>query len=419
MITNIHLKCDVCETIINLKWQVGHVEEAPVSIVCPDCLTVLKFILYVNNDKISINFKSKNATQVSQTEPKYYAETSSELLTFKISNQHSIRPGLTPFIRSFHMIGEKYEDFQKNFMGAIYIHKEKNHIFERINELYLNKNKKHLTLELKKQLEIEAISSFSDEDIIRNLYLFNIRYFNVFFHNSDFNSLNKKILEKMEYLKTNRNEVFNKFLVNQCSSDKLLGYDRKLYRTISSILKNYYYFIPATFLNYVREEDIDQIYKDYTLTTTNFLDVKDIYITIYENLIDVYELILMLNNILERGSYQQMPNGIIINNKEVNTLKKYNKLAKAHKLKFVGLKEGFNIFMPEFERKIRNAIGHEDWDYIAYEHKVKYGDEEIYILEYVYKCWCMFEKIISIYKIIQDVKIQREISIKKMGQGDR
>jgi hypothetical protein len=412
MVTNIQLKCEVCEVIINLKWQVGHVEEAPVSIVCPDCLTILKFTLYTNNDEVSINFKSMNATQVNRTTPKYYAETSSELLTFKISNQHYILPGMTPFLRSIQMIGiEKYDDFRNYFMRAIYIHKENNHIFERINELYLNKNRKYLSLELAKQLGMEVENSFSDEDIIRNLYSYNISYFSAFFHNSDFGSFNSQILEKMNLMKTNRYEIFNKFLIDQCSSEMLLGYDKKLYRIISSMLRNYYYFIPATFLKYVPEKEIDLIYKDYTLTTTNFLDVKDIYITIYENLIDVYELLLMLNNILVRGNHEQMPSGVSINNKEVNTLAKYQKLTKAHKLKFVELNEEFNNFMPEFERKIRNAIGHEDWEYIPYEHMVKYGEDEIYILEYVYKCWCMFEEIISVYKIIQDVKIQREIAI--------
>lgn len=416
MVINIQVKCEVCEGVTNIKWQVGHVEEAPVSIVCPACFTVLKFTLFTNSDEVSINFKSKNATQVNQHTPDYYAETSSELLTFKISNQHFIRPGRTPFLRSVGMIGhENYHIFQDNFMKAIYIHRENNHIFERINELYLNKNKRHLSLELARQLGMEVGEGFSDEEIIRNLYVFNINYFSAFFHNSDFGNLNSEILEKMHLLKTNRYGVFNKFIIDHCSSEMLLGYDKKLYRTISSILSNYYYFIPATFLKYVQEEDIHQIYKDYTLTTTNFLDVKDIYITIYENLLDVYELLLMLNNILERGNHEDMPSGIIINNKEVNTLAKYQRLSKAQKLKFVEIDEGFNIFMPEFERKIRNAIGHEDWEYVPYEHMVKYGEDNIYILEYVYKCWCMFEKIISVYKIIQDVKIQREIAINNIS----
>ena len=85
MVTNIYMKCDVCESVINVKWQVGHVEEAPVSIVCPDCLTVLKFTLYTDNEEVKINFKSKNASEIKQTVPKYFAETSSELLTYKIA----------------------------------------------------------------------------------------------------------------------------------------------------------------------------------------------------------------------------------------------------------------------------------------------------------------------------------------------
>ncbi|MBN7772302.1 hypothetical protein [Clostridium aminobutyricum] len=416
MVTNIQVKCEVCEAVINLKWQIGHVEEAPVSIVCPDCLTVLKFTLYTNNEEVTINFKSKNASQINHITPKYYAETSSELLTFKISNQHIIRPGWTPFIRSTQMIGhEKYVNFQKSFMSAIYIHKKNNHIFERINELYLNKNKKYLSSELHKQLNLEHKGEFTDEEIIRNLYSYNIGYFSNFFHNSSFGILNKKILEKMELLKTTQAEAFNDFLINYCNNEMLLEYDRKLYRAISNVLSNYYYFIPATFLKYITEDRIDDIYKEYTLTTTNFTDVKDIYITIYENLIDVYEIVMMLNNVLIRGNHMNMPSGVIINNKEVNTLIKYRKQSKANKLRFAEINEGFNIFMPKFERKIRNAIGHEDWRYIPYEHMIKYGNDEIYILEYVYKCWQMFENTIAIYKILQDIKINREVSINNIS----
>ena len=416
MVTNIYMKCDVCESVINVKWQVGHVEEAPVSIVCPDCLTVLKFTLYTDNEEVKINFKSKNASEIKQTVPKYFAETSSELLTYKIAHQRAVRPGMTPFLRSVSMIGhENYEKFQQHFIRAIYTHKDNNHIFERINELYLNKNVKYLSKELSKQLGSEYEGELSQEEIIRNLYMYNIQYFSVFFHNSEFGELNSRILEKMKVLKSDKEEPFIEFLKEYCTDDVLYDYDRKLYRTISNILTNYYYFIPATLLKYVSEDQFSEIFDEYTLTTTNFSDVKDIYISIYENLIEVYEIVLMLNNVFTRDNYLCMPTGIVVNKKEINTIQRYRRLSKAHKLKFIELDEGFNEFMPNFERKIRNAIGHEDWEYIPYEHKVKYEDDEIFILEYVYKCWTMFEHVIAIYKILQDIKINREVTIKSIS----
>lgn len=411
MVMNIYMKCDVCEAVINLKWQVGHVEEAPVSIVCPDCLTVIKIILYTDNKEVKIDFKSKNASQTNKGISKYIAETSSELLTYKIANQNAIVPGNTPFMRSISMIGhENYHKYHQQFINAIYAHRDNNHIFERINDLYLNNNFNHLCNELSKQLRIDFKAN-SKEEIIRNLYKYNINYFSIFLHNSDFGNLNAEILDKMKLLKTNKEVPFKNFLENYCKDDILISYDKKLYRAISNILTNYYYFIPATFLKYVSKENFEYIFNEYTLTTTNFSDVKDIYISIYENLIDVYEIILLLNNVLIRNNYLSMPSEIKINKENINTLEKYRRLTKAHKLRFIDYDEGFNKFMPNFERKIRNAIGHEDWNYIPFDHKVQYGDDEIYILEYVYKCWNMFEKIIAIYKILQDIKINREILV--------
>ncbi|WP_310605023.1 hypothetical protein [Anaerosporobacter sp.] len=124
----------------------------------------------------------------------------------------------------------------------------------------------------------------------------------------------------------------------------------------------------------------------------------------------------MLNNIIERDSYNEMPIDITINNKTINSVDAFKKLTNGFKLKFVERKKYFDNLMPDFERKIRNAIGHENWEYDPYEHMVKYGEDEIYLLEFVYKCWKMFEKVISIYKIVQDVKLHRKLAIKDKGE---
>jgi len=69
------------------------------------------------------------------------------------------------------------------------------------------------------------------------------------------------------------------------------------------------------------------------------------------------------------------------------------------------------------KKKIRNAIGHESWEYIPYEHKIVFYDErksvieEIYLLDYVYKCWLLLDKTIIIYKVLQDIKRHRMLTI--------
>ena len=62
--------------------------------------------------------------------------------------------------------------------------------------------------------------------------------------------------------------------------------------------------------------------------------------------------------------------------------------------------------MPNLNNKIRNVIGHEDWEYDEYNQKIKYGNntQEKYLLEYAYECYSMFLNCVAIYKLIVDIK---------------
>uniref|UniRef100_UPI00286F93E1 hypothetical protein n=1 Tax=Anaerosporobacter sp. TaxID=1872529 RepID=UPI00286F93E1 len=235
MVTNVLMKCGVCESVINLKWQVGHVEETPVCIICPECRTTLKFVLMVYDEDLTIDIKTKSAIQVYDGIPKYFAETSSELLTFKIKNQPSIKPGYTPFIRTSQMMGlGKYEMYQKRFLLGVQIRKEFNHIFQRINELYMNGNTEFLSKELVKYSSTASdAKSLSDIDITKKLYFFNISYLNKFFKKGVLGQLNDTILEYMKVLRENKKFLYDTFLINVCTDEKLFDYEKKLIRVIN------------------------------------------------------------------------------------------------------------------------------------------------------------------------------------------
>lgn len=201
MVTNIYMKCDVCESIINLKWQVGHIERAPVSIVCAKCKTVLKFILITNQEDITIDMKSKNATRVQGSNFDYIAETSSELLTYKITKQRLIQPGQTPFMRASQILGfETYMEYQNDFLRGINGYKEYMHVYHRINDLYYNCNFEYLGKQLKKYLKIDNLKEFTQIEILENLYKFNINYYAMFFKNNTLGNLNEENLRLMSIL---------------------------------------------------------------------------------------------------------------------------------------------------------------------------------------------------------------------------
>ncbi|GAU76940.1 hypothetical protein [Fusibacter sp. 3D3] len=414
MVTNIYMKCDVCNSIVDLKWQVGHIKQAPVSIVCPECKTILKFDLITDQENITIDMTTKNATRVEGDDYDFIAETSSELLTYKITKQRNVKPGMTPFIRSIQYIGpENYESFRKCFLRGIEVYENELHIYQRINDLYYNNNIQYLSQQLKDRLDLDSSYIHTDKTLLEHLYTYNINIYSAFLKDKTITNYNKENLRLMKILRIEKKIAYNKFLTEHCTVERLKDCDLRLFRSLNSIINNYYLFLPSTLLCYINESSHDAIYKEYTLTTTDFTDIKNIYLTVYENLLSVYDTIILLNNILERDNYCQFPTEILIKNKSINTFNQFSRLSKGDKQKFLDLNVGFDSLMPKFDNKVRNAIGHESWNYIPYEHKIEIFNtsgiltDELFLLEFVYDCWMLFEKVVMVYKTIQDIKNHR------------
>lgn len=422
MVTNLYMKCDVCGSIINLKWQVGHIEYAPVSIVCAECKTVLKFVLITNQKDITIDMKSKNVSRVTQSEPDFIAETSSELLTYKITRQRKVLPGMTPFMRTIGMLGsEGYQSYNDSFLKGIGAFQNFNHIYHRINDLYYNGNIKYLETQLSDYIDInKAGDTLSHLEVIEHLYRFNVLYYTNFFKTNELGNLNQKNLKMMKVLRGDKKDKYDRFLTEYCTDEMLKEYDSRIYRSINLILDDFYLFLPATLLSYIDEDIHPEVLDDYTLTTTNFEDIKNIYMSVYENLLNIYDLVILLNNILERDSYKVFP-AVADVNKNINTINQFKKLTKGNKLKFIERNKYYDTLMPDFNGKIRNAIGHESWEYEPFEHKVIFKKEngtialEMYLLEFVYECWKLCGKCIAIYKVIQDIKRHRELTINNIS----
>lgn len=419
MVTNLYMKCDVCGSIINLKWQVGHIEYAPVSIVCAECKTILKFVLITNQNEITLDMKTKNASRVKDARPDFIAETSSELLTYKISRQRNILPGRTPFMRTLEMVGmDNYQSFNQSFLRGIHTVEHYNNVYHRINDLYYNGNFDYLEKQLVGKIDVSKKGDvLSNVEIIENLYKFNIMYYLNFFKENELDDLYKQNIDMMKILRNDKREEYDKFLTNFCTDEMLKEYDIRLYKSINLILDDFYLFLPATILSFIDQDKHPKVLDDYTLTTTNFEDVKNIYMAVYENLLKVYDIIILLNNILKRDSYEAFPDDIEINMKKIQTINQFTKLTKGNKLKFLERGEHYDVLMPDFNGKIRNSIGHESWGYEPFEHKVIFKNEsggiveEMYLLEFVYDCWKLCGKCITIYKVIQDIKCHRELTI--------
>lgn len=417
MVENILMRCEVCKSVIQFKWQVGHFERTPVSLVCPECKTILKFVLITDQRKITIDLESKNVVAAERGDvPIFFAETSSELLTQKISNQ-MLLPGFTPFIRTSSMLGEeRFEKYRVHVSKGMNAYKNKLHIYKRLNDLYYNNTRKYFTDELLKNLfKKNEGQELKEIEIIEGLYQYNINFYNHFAKHGRIEAINEEILKLFKEIRDNHNSEYERFLSDCITDELILDYDKRIYKSINHILENYPYLLPATILSYFSKSKRASIYESLTITTTNFEDVKNIYISVYENIMVVYEVLLLLNNIILRGNFEKFDTNIIIDGKKINTINQFRKLSKGHRLAFLNNRTHFDCIMPEFDRKIRNAIGHEMWEYEPFEHKVLFEHDDMFVLEFVFECWNLYESLIGIYKVIQDIKRHRQLTINNIS----
>ena len=85
MTYNIFVKCDVCGSISDLKWQVGELSKNIFRICCGKCKTLIECEVTTNNG--SFNYEFKNAKEIDaklDSRCDYIVPISSEILTEKM-----------------------------------------------------------------------------------------------------------------------------------------------------------------------------------------------------------------------------------------------------------------------------------------------------------------------------------------------
>lgn len=188
-------------------------------------------------------------------------------------------------------------------------------------------------------------------------------------------------------------------------------FEKRIRDILNLFLENYNSFIPVLLLEYVDEIKINEIYEKYAITTVHFEDVRNLYLRIYENIIEVSTVFVTLNNIMYRENYQKIDDTII--NKK-NTIQDYKEMSKGNKIKYLTQNEIFNLLIPKFDKDIRNAIGHEDIEYNTFSQKLKYEDKEIYLMEYVFNIWKCYELCLLMYDLVLSIKLD---ILKKFTEG--
>ena len=406
MTYNIFIKCEVCGALIDLKWQVGYLPKSVFRVSCGRCKSAIEGILKTD-EKPSFSYEIIKGEEIKGEEKKglwdigcdYIIPISGEIVTEKMrTGRDEYRP--TPFLNVFKLVNfESFSDFcQRIRKSLLKIDIEKDRI-DRINNLYVNKQYKYLKKMLKEDFDI-FIKKDSTNRIVENKQIVDFSYFNYFGGNPKIKNKLESAYRTFKKLKSNNKSEYIKLLEFIDSDiDKI---EKRIRESLKIFLENYNYFIPVILLEYMSDTVKNKVFEEYAITTVHFEDVRNLYLRIYENVMEISFVFVALNNIIHRGSYETINEGIIKNKKNI---RQYIDMTKGNKMKYLKINEDFNVIIPNFDKDIRNAIGHEDIEYNVLDQKLVYKEGETYLIKYVYNIWECYELCVMIYKIITEIKM--------------
>lgn len=408
-----YLKCEVCESIILLRVQVGWLNYHPIKIHCGKCGIMISGNAYFDQENVTTDFKFENVIHESHVTPDFYIEASGELLTEKLQeykNEDNASHILPPFFKNIKEMGyENYELFKKNVNQFIYSSKEDWPKIRRINELWLSGNYSFLQQELKQILPIKQFPCNNELEYLRGVHHINLWFFlNVLDHN-EFKSTTEFLWEEITTLsKTSQGEILKlskRFTENGIFTD----YEKKIFDIMIQFVYKFQYMIPAYSLGFFTEVR-QKLFIIKGITTATFDDLKQFYLDSYEVIVEIANLIIACNNVVHRGNIKKIVN----KRRDVTDFEDLNKISKGDKLNFIEGNEKFDqLIYTNLNNKLRNAIGHNSYKYDGINQLITYypkgtvntsHEYSLYLLEFVRECYNLFQTINNINELIYQLR---------------
>lgn len=413
LISNHFIVCDSCSTTINLRSQAGY-SDIPYNINCPKCSTHIYGKVKFNQENAKIALEVENASEkhveIGKKDKYYSAELSSEFPTMKM------------YFRSFDLADYEGTPFIRNssFYGGI---SQSQHALERSLKFSANFNKRW------KKIKIYFNLSWNNQDFLlypkleKELYDYKLNQLIkvenkldsiMALHHllltttglpfalptdtlSEYNDIANIIFQD----KNKRKEI-QKF-TSTISSD-INDIEKKAFKLIDSFSKLYEQLIPVAALR--NSNSLWRVDKEkYGITTANFEELSDFYAKSYEWILDNINIIIALNNIECRNSFENCPEGKEF--KEVLNIR-----SKIRKTGYIDDLEPFSTPTNSLNNRYRNAIQHFDneIDYVSQKivftdkHAGKINQESMYFIDFADLCIENFSIIIYILELVYQIR---------------
>ena len=314
-------------------------------------------------------------------------------------------------------MGDKnYELFKKKTIQFNYFIKEKWPKLRRINELYINNEKKYLVKELKKIFPHCMFPIDNDLTILMGLHQLNIYCFSSVISKNFFQKITDFIFNNILILTNTCKSELEKLLADFDGQKLFKIYDSTIFKIIDNFVKVFQFLIPVFGLQFYKEKQPENFKDEYGISTTTFEDLKQFYLDCYESLGNLLRIIVAFNNLQQRGNFETC----ISIRRDVLILSDFDeKITKGQKIDHITKAEPFDILVSFIlNNKIRNAIAHNRYDYngvsqliTAFKTDGNISDT-VYLIDFVEECLNFFWTFINIFELVYQFE---KINLMKKG----
>jgi len=408
---NYFLNCRECETIINIRVQIGFYD-VPFNIHCPNCQTHIHGKLLIDQEEVGLKLEVQNASEnhneIDSTDNLYCAELSAEFLTNKMYFRDLGNNELPPYLNNMQFFSDDLKAIDATQSAMVFAQHFDNR-WKKIKVLYeLSWNNQVSLLYPKLEKEISGFDFIPIKKVNNDLDA-NIAMHQMMLTTTGITkALESKTLDKyIEISKhiTRSKEIIEKVQDYICDiSPKYNEIEKKAFKLIDSFSNIYEQLIPVVALR--NTECLDNVdRKKYGIMTTNFEELTAFYAMSYEWILDNIDIVIALNNIVSRNDYSSC-----INNKSYDSILTIG--SKYKKLDYIDDSESFSPPTSSLKNRIRNAIQHIDAEVDYMSQKVVFTDNyrgntnevTMYLIDFADLCIENFSIIIYILELIYNLK---------------
>lgn len=409
MQVNYYEKCNICGTVCNLKYQMGFSKKHPIRYKCTCGVSIRGE--YRESDGIAF----ENATTVGRdASPDFVVHSSGEFLTvppYAVNDSADlIRP--TSFILAVQMMD--YDRFRAEFSHIVSYRDERHSIVSAINDLYLANNIVTLKRTIRDKFDPDEFffPLNNDADVLRAVWMIN----QFQFLDYDGKGTTRKVTDLFSKAGIQHTEEVNRFVSFLLKANKINEWKKRISKICNQVYSKIDLLIPVIGMDYYREGKDRLLSGEFSITTTSFEDIKQLYVDLFELICDLLIVVIGFDNIIVKNDFNKIKTVEGLNVSSLEAVLGMRK--KANILKLVESNAPLEgLLYPCLNPDIRNSIGHFSYDseevadgkgqlirFYEVSDRTKYTD--VPLVRICYDIWQMYKSLGVFNELIYHLEIQ-------------